>query len=93
MPDIQVLIPVDRSLRRRSDAVLRSPGLDFGSFVTMALTQLANRRGLPFAVSQPDSEYCASEYGLTSKQCVIAGRAMRREASRARRAGQLRVIL
>jgi hypothetical protein len=59
----------------------------------MALTQLVNRRGLPFAVSEPDSEYFSSEYGLTPAQCAKAGAAMKKEAARARRSGKLREII
>ena len=83
---------IDRKLKNESDAVLKRLGLDAGSFVSMALTQLVNRRGLPFAVTESDASYFASEYRLTSRQSVKAGAAMRRETARARRAGELREI-
>ena len=42
----------------------------------MALTQLVNRRGLPFAVTESDAGYFASEYGVTAAQSIKAGSAM-----------------
>lgn len=59
----------------------------------MALTQLVNRRGLPFAVTESDAGYFASEYGVNAAQSIKAGTAMRRESDRARRAGKLREII
>ena len=93
MPTVQMRIRIDRTLKKESDAVLKRLGLDAGSFVSMALTQLVNRRGLPFAVSEADAEYFTSEYGLTSAQSLKAGAAMKREAARARRKGELREII
>jgi addiction module RelB/DinJ family antitoxin len=92
MATIQMRTRIDRNLKNESDAVLKRLGLDAGSFVSMALTQLVNRRGLPFAVTESDASYFASEYRLTSGQNVKAGAAMRRETARARRAGELREI-
>ncbi len=92
MSTIQIRIRIDRKLKQESDAVLKGLGLDAGSFVSMALTQLVNRRGLPFAVTVSDAGYFAAEYGLASAQSVRAGAAMRRETARARRAGELREI-
>ena len=92
MPTIQLRTRVDKNLKRDSDAVLKSLGLDAGSFVSMALTQLVNRRGLPFAVTESDASYFSGEYGLSRAQAVKAGAAMRRETARARRAGKLRPI-
>jgi addiction module RelB/DinJ family antitoxin len=92
MATIQMRTRIDRHLKRKSDAVLKSLGLDAGSFVSMALTQLVNRRGLPFAVAESDEAYFASEYGLTPSQCVKAGSAMRKEAASDRRRGKLREV-
>ena len=92
MPTIQMRTRIDRDLENQSDAVLKKLGLDAGCFVSMALTQLVNRRGLPFAVTESDASYFASEYGLTSAQCRKAGAAMRQEAARARRMGELREV-
>jgi len=41
---------------------------------------------------EPDAEYFASEYGLTPKDFVKTGAAMKAEAARARRTGKLREI-
>ena len=92
MATIQIRTRVDRKLKRQSDAVLKGLGLDAGSFVSMALAQLVNRRGLPFAVTESDANYFVSEYGLTRPQSVKAGAAMRRETARARRTGKLREV-
>jgi hypothetical protein len=58
----------------------------------MALTQLVNRRGLPFAVTESDASYFASEYGLTHSQTIRAGAAMKTESAGARRHGKLREV-
>ena len=92
MATIQLRTRIDRNLKKKSDAVLKGLGLDAGSFVSMALTQLVNRRGLPFAVTESDAAYFASEYGLTPAQSVKAGKTMRQETARARRTGKLREI-
>ena len=92
MATVQIRTRIDRNLKKESDVVLKGLGLDAGSFVSMALTQLVNRRGLPFAVTESDASYFASEYRLAFAQSVKAGAAMRRETARARRAGELREI-
>ena len=92
MATIQIRTRIDRNLKKESDDVLKGLGLDAGSFVSMALTQLVNRRGLPFAVTESDAGYFASEYGVTAAQSVKAGAAMHRESDRARRTGKLREI-
>ena len=92
MATVQFRARIDRNLKKKSDAVLKGLGLDAGSFVSMALTQLVNRRGIPFAVAESDEDYFATEYGLSSAQSVKAGAAMSRDTVRARRAGKLREI-
>lgn len=92
MATIQFRARIDRNLKKKSDAVLKGLGLDAGSFVSMALTQLVNRRGIPFAVVESDEDYFASEYGLTSAQADQAGAVMTKETANARRAGKLREI-
>ena len=92
MATIQIRARIDRNLKKKSDAVLKGLGLDAGSFVSMALTQLVNRHGIPFAITESDAGYFASEYGLTPAQSVKAGAAMSRETARARRTGKLREI-
>ena len=92
MSTIQMRARIDRDLKKESDNVLRKLGLDAGSFVSMALTQLVNHRGLPFAVTESDADYFASEYDLTPAQSAKAGAAMRRETARARRRGELRDV-
>ena len=92
MATVQIRTRIGRNLKKESDAVLKRLGLDTGSFVSMALTQLVHRRGLPFAVTVPDAGYFAAEYGLTPPQSVKAGAALRRETARARRTGKLREV-
>lgn len=92
MATVQIRTRIGRNLKKESDAVLKGLGLDAGAFVSMALTQLVHRRGLPFAVAESDASYFASEYGLTPAQSVKAGAAMRRETAHARRTGKLREV-
>ena len=92
MATIQIRTRIDRNLKKKSDAVLKGLGLDAGSYVSMALTQLVNRRGLPFAVTESDASYFATEYGLTAAQAAKAGAAMKRETARARGTGKLREV-
>jgi len=92
MATIQLRARIDRDLKKESDTVLKKLGLDAGSFVSMALTQLVNRRGLPFAVTESDEAYFVSEYGLTPAQRRKAGVAMKKEAAHARHTGKLREV-
>jgi addiction module RelB/DinJ family antitoxin len=92
MPTTQIRTRIDRTLKKKSDAVLKQLGLDTGSYVSMALTQLVHRRGLPFSVSEPDGAYFASEYALTPAWAAKAGASMRKETARSRRSGTLREI-
>lgn len=92
MATVQFRARIDRNLKKKSDAVLKKLGLDAGSYVSMALTQLVNRRGIPFAIAESDAEYFASEYGLTPAQSVKTGAALSKEAAQARRTGKLSAI-
>jgi addiction module RelB/DinJ family antitoxin len=92
MSTIQVRTRVDRSLKKKSDAVLKNIGLDAGSYYSMALAQLVNRRGLPFLAMEPDAEYFATEYSLEPEDALKAGASLKAEAARARRTGKLREI-
>ena len=78
---MQIRTRIDRALKKKSDAVLKGIGLDAGPFVSLALTQLVNRRGLPFAVTEADAGYFAADYGLTARQAARAGEAMRAAAA------------
>lgn len=69
--------------------MLKSLGLDASTFVSMAMAQLVNRRGLPFAVAEADEAYFASEYGIDSAQADRVGRKLRSETARARASGKL----
>ena len=69
--------------------MLKSLGLDASTFVSMAMAQLVNRRGLPFAVTEADEAYFASEYGIDPGQAALVGRRLRGETSRARASGKL----
>ena len=92
MATVQFRARIDRNLKKKSDAVLKGLGLDAGSFVSMALTQLVYRRGLPFAVAESDEGYFDSEYRLSPTQAAKAGAAMSKETARARRTKKLREI-
>jgi addiction module RelB/DinJ family antitoxin len=92
MPTVQLRTRIDRDLKKKSDAVLKRLGLDSGTYVSMSLAQLVNRRGLPFAVTEADSDYFASEYELTPAEAAQAGRRMSRESTQAKSSGKLRAI-
>ena len=92
MPTVQLRTRIDRDLKKKSDAVLKRLGLDAGTYVSMSLAQLVNRRGLPFAVTESDSDYFSSEYGLTTAETVSAGQLMRTETAQAKSTGKLRDI-
>lgn len=92
MATVQLRTRVDRDLKKKSDALLKTLGIDAGVFVSMSLAQLVNRRGLPFAVTESDASYFASEYGVTVRETARAGLKMRRETIRARASGKLREI-
>ncbi|MEO6005740.1 MAG: type II toxin-antitoxin system RelB/DinJ family antitoxin [Opitutus sp.] len=92
MATVQIRARIDRNLKRKSDALLHRLGLDAGAFFAMALTQLVNRRGLPFAVTDSDEAYFTSEYALTADQAAKAGNAMAKESASARGAGKLREL-
>lgn len=92
MPTTQLRNRIDTDLARKSAVILKRIGLDETSFISLAFTQLVNRRGLPFAVTEPDDTYFAAEYGLSRSEMNRAGLKMKREAASARKAGQLREI-
>ena len=89
---MQIRARIDGELKRKSDAVLKSLGLDTSAFVSMSVAQLVHRRGIPFAVTEPDEAYFESEYGLDAAGAARAGRRMKRETARARAAGSLAEI-
>jgi addiction module RelB/DinJ family antitoxin len=90
MRTIQIRTRLDPELKRKSDPLLASLGLDVGTFFSMALAQLVNKRALPFAVTESDEAYFAAEYGLTPIESAAAGARMRRASAMARRNGTLR---
>jgi len=92
MATVQLRVRIDRKLKKKSDAVLKGLGLDASSFVSMALMQLVNRRGLPFAVVESDANYFAAEYSLSPTQRTQAGSAMNKATKRARRSRKLRQV-
>ena len=92
MATIQLRTRLDRDLKLKGDAVLKSLGLDASTYVDMSMAQLVNRRGLPFAVTEADADYFAAEYGLTAPQAARVGRKLRAETVRARRTGKLREV-
>jgi addiction module RelB/DinJ family antitoxin len=92
MAIVQIRMRIDRTRKKESDTVLKSIGLDTGSYVSMALTQLVNRRGIPFAVMEPAADYFVNEYGLTPDESAKVGAIMQSEAVRARRTRKLREI-
>jgi addiction module RelB/DinJ family antitoxin len=92
MATVQLRTRIDRDLEKKAAVVLKRLGLDAGTFVSMSLAQLVNRRGLPFAVTESDEDYFAQEYDLTRAEAVAAGETMRKETARARKTGKLRTV-
>jgi addiction module RelB/DinJ family antitoxin len=92
MATVQLRTRIDQELKRKGDEVLRELGLDAGAFVSMAIAQLVNRRGLPFAVTESDETYFKNEYGLTRVEMERAGRRMHRDYVRDKKAGKLREV-
>jgi addiction module RelB/DinJ family antitoxin len=72
MATVQIRNRIDRNLKKKSDAILKNIGLDTGSCVSMALSQLVNRRGLPFAVMEPDAASFVNGYGLNPGEAAKA---------------------
>ncbi len=92
MATTQLRNRIDSDLARKSAVILKKIGLDETSFISLAFTQLVNRRGLPFAVTEPDDSYFEAEYGLSHSEMARAGKRMKRVAAEARKAGKLREI-
>jgi len=92
MATIQMRTRIDKELKKQGDVILKNLGLDAGTYISMSLAQLVNRRGLPFAVTESDEAYFAKEYGLTPTEKRSAGARMKRETARARASGQLKTI-
>jgi addiction module RelB/DinJ family antitoxin len=94
MPTANATKPVRISLRRLAAAspVFDRIGLDPRSAIELFLAQVASRKAIPFAVALPDSEYAATEYGLTAAEIAAAGKRMRRSAATERKSGKLRAV-
>tara|TARA_B110000459_G_scaffold182400_1_gene210535 strand:- start:342 stop:638 length:297 start_codon:yes stop_codon:yes gene_type:complete len=92
MKTVQFRTRVEPSLKKKSDSILRALGLDMETFVSTALTQLVNRRGLPFAVTESDEDYFSSEYGLNRNESVGAGNRMRAASKRDKTLGRIKTI-
>tara|TARA_B110000483_G_scaffold35116_1_gene42966 strand:- start:795 stop:1091 length:297 start_codon:yes stop_codon:yes gene_type:complete len=92
MKTVQFRTRVEPSLKKKSDSILRALGLDMETFVSMALTQLVNRRGLPFAVTESDEDYFSYEYGLNRNESVGAGNRKRAASKRDKTLGRIKTI-
>ena len=93
MATVHIRTRIDRKLKKESDAVLREIGLDINSYVSLALKQLVNRRGLPFTAMESDESYFANEYGLSTTDFAKAGEVMKSETARALLTGELREVV
>ena len=92
MKTVQFRTRVEPSLKKKSDSIPRALGLDMETFVSTALTQLVNRRGLPFAVTESDEDYFSYEYGLNRNESVGAGNRMRAASKRDKTLGRIKTI-
>ena len=92
MATVQLRTRVDTTLKHKSDLILASLGLDTGTYFSMALAQLVNRRGLPFAVTEADEDYFSNEYSLSPDEMITAGKRMRATTRREKAQGHLKTI-
>ena len=95
MPTITTTKTIRLSRSRLSAAgpILERLGMDSRSAIELFLAQVVSRKAIPFAVTLPDSEYAAAEYGVTAAEIAAAGRRMRRISNAARRSGGVRAVL
>jgi addiction module RelB/DinJ family antitoxin len=94
MPTITTTKTIRLSRSRLSAAgpILERLGMDSRSAIELFLAQVVSRKAIPFAVSLPDSEYAAAEYGVTVAEITAAGKRMRRASDAARRSGKVRAV-
>ena len=85
-------IRLSRSRLAAAGPILERLGLDSRSAIELFLAQVVSRKAIPFAVMLPDSEYAATEYGVTAAEIVAAGKRMRRASDAARRSGEIRAV-
>ena len=85
-------IRLSRSRLSAAVPILERLGLDSRAAIELFLAQVVSRKAIPFAVALPDSEYAATEYGLTAADIAGAGKRMRRSAEAARRSGEVRPV-
>jgi addiction module RelB/DinJ family antitoxin len=85
-------IRLSRSRLSAAGPILERLGLDSRSAIELFLAQVVSRKAIPFAVTLPDSEYAAAEYGVTAAEIAAAGKRMRRASDAARRSGGIRAV-
>jgi addiction module RelB/DinJ family antitoxin len=85
-------IRLSRSRLSAAGPILERLGMDSRSAIEQFLAQVVSRKAIPFAVTLPDSEYAAAEYGVTAAEIAAAGKRMRRASDAARRSGGIRAV-
>ena len=85
-------IRLSRSRLSAAGPILERLGMDSRSAIELFLAQVVSRKAIPFAVTLPDSEYAAAEYGVTAAEIAAAGKHMRRASDAARRSGGIRAV-
>lgn len=92
MPTATKTVRISRSRLAEAGPILERLGMDSRSAIELFLAQVVSRKAIPFAVALPDSEYAATEYGLSAADVVAAGKRMRRASSGAHRSGGVRAV-
>ena len=94
MPTATATKTIRLSRSRLSEAmpILERLGMDSRAAIELFLAQVVSRKAIPFPVALSDSEYAASEYGLTAADIAAAGKRMRRSSEAARRSAGVRAV-
>lgn len=92
MPTATKTVRISRSRLAEAGPILERLGMDSRSAIELFLAQVVSRKAIPFAVALPDSEYAATEYGLSAADVVAAGKRMRRASRGAHGSGGVRAV-
>ncbi len=85
-------IRLSRSRLAEAGPILERLGLNPRSAIELFLAHVASHKAIPFAVTLPDSEYAAVEFGRTAAEVAATGKRMRRSSDAARRSGGVHSI-
>ena len=92
MSTVLIRTRVDTTRAKAAQKILSGLGLKPAEAVNMFFAQVVSRRGIPFAVQEAGAAYVEKEYGVTPGELDRAARRIKREAARARKAGEVTVF-